>query len=122
MANSIGKKNSNFVSSKEDVAIDIEVNMEKKVEPLSSQLSKPLSERSRRYSYEMNDIKCKLAIQISTNRFSSFSTLIKVNINCEPIFMYCRLFISMVQTTVSWIIEMFLYLWGITCQTSKLEK
>ena len=78
MANSIGKQNSNFVSSKEDVAIDIEVNMQKKVEPISAQLSKPLSERSRRYSYEKTDIKCKLANQISTNRLS----FIKVNLNC----------------------------------------
>ena len=83
MTDLVGQQNSSFVSSKEDVAIDIEANMQKKVEPLSSQLSKPLSERSRRYSYEKNDLKCKSANRKSAKRFSPFrfTSPIKVNIN-----------------------------------------
>ena len=65
MTDLVGQQNSSFGYSKEDFAIDIDANMQKKADPLSAQLSKPLSERSRRYSYEKNEIKCMLPNQIS---------------------------------------------------------
>ena len=75
MTNLVEKKDSDFISSKEDIAIDLEANLQKKVEPLSAQFSKPLSERSRRYSYEKKDMKCKLANQISTKSFGLYSLI-----------------------------------------------
>ena len=57
MAHSLGKQNPNFISSKEDVAIDLDANMQKKVKPV---MSNQLSELNQRYSYEKTDKRCKL--------------------------------------------------------------
>jgi len=55
MTHSVGKQNPNFISSKEDVAIDLDVNMQKKVQPV---LSNQLSELNQRYSHEKTDKRC----------------------------------------------------------------
>ena len=58
MTHSLGKQNPNFISSKEDVAIDLDANMHKKVTPV---MTNQLSELNQRYSHEKTDKRCKLA-------------------------------------------------------------
>ena len=56
MTHLFGKKDSNFISSKEEVTIDLDAKMQKKVEPV---LSNQLSDYSQRYDHEKTDKRCK---------------------------------------------------------------